>query len=599
MLAKVSGVLLAAGLAGVGTAVAQTQESEPNNTPATATTAVRGSTGRGTIAGTPLGADSGDTDYWVLTATAGDTIHVDVDADEFGSQVNTHLTLYASDGVTVLAVNAEWDGMDPHLMYVATASGPYYVAVQTEYLHWPLSDSPYTINFFEVKCPTADDVEPNDSPATATRVTLGQTVHGVSCPNPDRDFFKVDLTAGTIVELVLETPPHERITFGSANEIGGWIALLGPDGTTVLEQTNQEMKPDRIEYTIANTGTYFVSASVWPGGIRYTYTLSFRLLEQGAGDPITVRVEGLGRARGVAVNQRGEVFVSAGERSLWRVSLDGQKTLVTTAIAGPEGLGWDAFGNLLVSSSFDGVYRVSPSGEIARFIAETGTGWMTVAHDGTLWLSGMESRTLSHYDPFGQLLARFDVSAVLPNAPYQIAIAPSGEVHFTDFQAIYRLVGGHPQLVLRHEPGIMGLAFDIEGNIYVSKVDGTISLYRGDGTPLADPFARTPTSPGWLAFGRNADGSTNARLFVVNNDGTLVELNPGGIRAPGAPVGYATSAEAVADLLRSGGVLGDAERAFLDAVGNRNGRYDVGDLRAFLLLTGSLSPSSRRGPATP
>lgn len=588
--AKVCGLLLAAAVAGAAPVFAQSQETEPNNTAATANTAERGSTRTGTMYGIPLGTEGGDVDYWAITVAAGDTIYADIDANEFGSSINTELSLWASDGVTKLATNDAWDGMDPHLTYVATASGIYYVSVEIERLQWRTTDQPYTIHFFEVKCPAAEDAEPNNSLATATGVTLGQTVHGVSCPNPDLDYFKIALSAGTVVEVNLETPPHERIAFGSANEIGGQLTLRGPDGT-VLEQTSQEMRPDRIEYTIASTGTYYVSATVWPGGIRYTYTLSFRALGQGPGDPVTVRVEGLGyETRGVAVNQKGEVFVSAGQRNLWRVTLDGQKTLVTTAITGPAGLGWDAFGNLLVSGPFDGVYRISPSGEITRFIEESGTGWMTVAQDGTLWLSGVEARTMIHYDPFGQLLARYDVSAILPNAPIQIAIAPSGDVHFTDYRAIYRMVGGHPQLVVQPEPGIMGFAFDIEGNIYVSKRDGTIALYRGDGTVLEDPFARTPTSPGWLAFGRNPDGSTNSRLFVVNGDGTLAELNPAGIRAPGAPVGYATSAEAVADLLRSGGVLGTAERAFLDAVGNRNGRYDVGDLRAFLVLTGTLSP---------
>ena len=37
-----------------------------------------------------------------------------------------------------------------------------------------------------------------------------------------------------------------------------------------------------------------------------------------------------------------------------------------------------------------------------------------------------------------------------------------------------------------------------------------------------------------------------------------------------------------------GGLLSDDVSRFLDAVGNANGSYDVGDFRAFLLATGAI-----------
>ena len=44
----------------------------------------------------------------------------------------------------------------------------------------------------------------------------------------------------------------------------------------------------------------------------------------------------------------------------------------------------------------------------------------------------------------------------------------------------------------------------------------------------------------------------------------------------------------IADVLKPG-VLTDAQRRVIDQVGNNNGRYDVGDLRAFLLQTTTIS----------
>jgi hypothetical protein len=43
--------------------------------------------------------------------------------------------------------------------------------------------------------------EPNDTTTTANPVTLGDTVSGVISPANDIDFYAIDLTAGTVVDL--------------------------------------------------------------------------------------------------------------------------------------------------------------------------------------------------------------------------------------------------------------------------------------------------------------------------------------------------------------------------------------------------------------
>jgi hypothetical protein len=60
-------------------------------------------------------------------------------------------------------------------------------------------------------------------------------------------------------------------------------------------------------------------------------------------------------------------------------------------------------------------------------------------------------------------------------------------------------------------------------------------LYAADGTVLQDPFALGTTEvPSDLAFGRDPDGGTNARLFAAH--GVAWEVNPTGVPAPGWPV---------------------------------------------------------------
>ncbi|MGH7338926.1 MAG: PPC domain-containing protein, partial [Candidatus Rokuibacteriota bacterium] len=99
-------------------------ENEPNDSPAVARSISLGSDGSGEMC--PVQ----DQDYWSFTATAGNTIELDVDASEFGSLLDPVIALLASDGVTVIAFNDDFDGLDSRLEYVVPASGTYYAVVR-------------------------------------------------------------------------------------------------------------------------------------------------------------------------------------------------------------------------------------------------------------------------------------------------------------------------------------------------------------------------------------------------------------------------------------------------------------------------------------
>src|SRR2546430_8459014 len=59
------------------------QENEPNDAPATATPVERGTSRRATISPYDQVTGNRDVDYWKITANAGETIFVDIDANEF------------------------------------------------------------------------------------------------------------------------------------------------------------------------------------------------------------------------------------------------------------------------------------------------------------------------------------------------------------------------------------------------------------------------------------------------------------------------------------------------------------------------------------
>lgn len=249
---------------------------------------------------------------------------------------------------------------------------------------------------------------------------------------------------------------------------------------------------------------------------------------------------------------------------------------------------------------------------------------------------------------------------------------------------MYRFAEGTLDLFAQVGGSAEGLAFDVDGYLYVA--DGylnRVTLFDPSGAVVYDPFALMHLAgPLNLAFGREADGTTNARLFAANfgysmepeYSEAIVEFNPSGIRAPGWPLGvellvltkdslrsavmgapyadtlfvsgesstatwsivsgslppgieldaatgilsgvpedtgtfsFRARAEAgslfgeksysirvespeltladVADgLLGVEGALTLDEERYLDLAGNRNGEYDIGDFRAFLIAT--------------
>ncbi len=576
-------------------AYGQTAESEPNNAPETANPAVRGGKVTGTI---EWGANTDD-DYWVLTVNAGDTIFADVDANEFGSYIDPNLTLYGSDGTTVLARNSQWDGLDPHVTYVATTAGRYYLRIGSGY--GGQGPQPYTLNFFEVKCPVGDESEPNDAASSAKSVTLPATIHGKACPANDTDYFKFSVTAGRKLTLQVDTVGRERPAFGCACQIVATIVLLSSDGRTELARTHEDDSPKHLEYDVSQSGTYYVAVGVWPGGIRYPYTLHMSASGgdvSGTGDPVIAHADGLGTPVAVITDPTGDFIVSDRDGNrVWWVAPDGRKQVISAELPGPTGLGWDMFANLIVIGPH-AVFKMDPQGHMSQLFAHEGITDVALAPDGTLWFGDDRARSLRHYDARGSLITTIDLAAAIGVGPAHVAVARNGDVYFSDnndsnptgASTIYKLSGTQAQVVFTLPAIASDFALDANGNFYLaSSTDNRIYRYSAFGAPQASPLA-TATAPAGITFGRNADGSMNNHVFVVENGGRLVELSSGATSELGAPIGFATIAQVIGDLLKPG-ALTDAQRHVLDTIGNKNGRYDVGDLRAFLLNNNSLSAS--------
>ena len=566
-------------------------ESEPNNTVATADSAGLGDQASGIVN------PESDVDVWFLDLTAGQFLSVDVDANEAGSPLDPEIALIAPDGVTVIVTNDDFDGLDSRISHHITTSGRYYVAIKG-FGNQGGPTARYAINFGTVTCGTVGtEQEPNDGPGTATPIAIGDSGSGEICardahPAGDVDYWAFTAQAGTTIELDVDAE-----ALGVLSD--PFLAAYASDGITRLAfNENEDGRDSRLQFSITRAGTYYAAVSTIadPGGNPFPYRLHVRLTAQGPGDPISVRDDSLGFPLGLAVGSTGDVFVGDVTRSrVARVSTQGAVTTFAAGIQSPLGLAFDAFGYLLVASVDGVVYRVTPQGQVTPFITDAGIPfWIAVAPDGRIWLTDVSDRSLRRYSPTGQFETRFDLGSIDGFGPGPLAIGPSGEPYVSNGSEIWKLVNGQPQRVFGNAFVIWGFAFDVAGNIYApAPAAGRLTLFDATGTVLADPFAVGPDAPQAVAFGRDGTGATVARLYATDSRvGRLLEVNPAGVAHPGHPVGFVppsfTLDVAVASLL-GGGSLSAADVQYLDALGNHNGRYDVGDLAAFLKLVNGLS----------
>ena len=103
---------------------------EPNNSVATAT-----AVGCGDLRADVSILPRGDVDFYAILLAAGEILSVDIDASELGSDLDSVLGIFDTDGTTLLASSdddpapGEASSLDSYLQFAAPADGIYYVAV--------------------------------------------------------------------------------------------------------------------------------------------------------------------------------------------------------------------------------------------------------------------------------------------------------------------------------------------------------------------------------------------------------------------------------------------------------------------------------------
>ncbi|UCG88747.1 MAG: hypothetical protein JSW71_09505 [Gemmatimonadota bacterium] len=660
--------------------LATISESEPNDTLSEANLVSLGDTLNGVI--TPVG----DVDYFAIDLTAGVMVDFDVDASELGSPIDPVIVLLDVDSATVLAWNDDAGSLDSRIVYPVPADGRYFVGIADLGLRGGF-DYTYTFKFGWTEL---TEQEPNNTPADANSLALGDTVSGTIHSPTDFDYWVFDVPGPLLVESAVET-------WQVGSSLAPELVFYDTDGVTVLAQIDAAAGEPRIRHMIETPGRYFVRiAAIWEtGGL---YALSVEGLEPGPGDPTTLFAAGIGVPLRMAAAETGDLYVIDDMQArIVKVSANGTVSLFALGFGYPHDLEFGGNGELLVSGWDDQtglatIWSFTELGERFTLVSETEADLqaITVGPDGAIWVAacGMICPTIRKYGPAGDLEEEFDLS----NAewPTYLAFSPAGELHYTtSFNAVYKLVEGTPQRVVQDQEYLEGLAFDEDGYIYVANGwRGLILLFDPQYNKVEDPFAFSNLSgPIDLVFGRDATGAMTSRLFAATPGwgppidpqyaGGIAEMNPAGIRAPGWRIGtdllriartsldtavvgaaYAdtlhlesasepvtwsviadslppritlgasngtlagvpevagefnfgimaesggefgfarftlsvrepqlTTDDAVEAILGAPGLLTPELEAFLDLQGNRNGTFDVGDVRAFLWAKGVL-----------
>jgi hypothetical protein len=496
-------------------------ETEPNDSLDLAQLIALGDTINGVID------PAGDFDFFAIDLEAGTVLDFRV-VPSAGSPLSPYIALIAADS-SFLGVDYGYTGEEARVLVQVQSSGRYFLAVRNgidgggSAYDYRLSTAAFQL----------DETEPNDTPATANLVTPGDTVVAAVSAG-DVDFFAVDLAAGTYIGA--EYTP-----------ITTWIPLeltiFDTDGATRLATDTSGYRWPR--YYATEAGRYYVSArSVY--GAQGLYALDLRDLPLGPGDPPTTFAQGLGSPTMAAAGLVGDVYVydDAGDRLL-HVSAAGEVTTIASDIT-VYSLVVDGLGDLLAgsydSNGIAGIQRFAPDGTRSAFATDTTHGYyafaMAVAPDGDVWAIGPIG-DMRRYSPNGVVKEAWRIQT----SASRMAFSPSGVLHFIPGGAVYRMTVDGPVLAVSGG-SFQALAFDEDGYLYLAeRSDGAVRLYDPSYNVVEAPFAAVNLDEATnLLFLRDASQAMTSRLVAAigpgastGYGGTLLELNPAGVRAPGYP----------------------------------------------------------------
>ncbi|HUK36010.1 MAG TPA: IPT/TIG domain-containing protein [Vicinamibacterales bacterium] len=183
---------------------------------------------------------------------------------------------------------------------------------------------------------------------------------------------------------------------------------------------------------------------------------------------------GIVNATSMAMDAHGRLYVSSRfEGTVYRVAPDGSFEPFATDLGIACGLAFSKTGELFVGDRSGTIFRVDESGKATAFAtlpSSVAAFHLAIAPDGYIWLT---APTLSTYDPIYKVAPDGVVSTVDVKfgRPQGIAFNPGGEPYVVEALAgasgVYRIASDNSLELVVAGPNLIGLAFDLFGNMVV------------------------------------------------------------------------------------------------------------------------------------
>ncbi|MCB1670276.1 MAG: pre-peptidase C-terminal domain-containing protein [Gammaproteobacteria bacterium] len=211
-----------------------------------------------------------DTDWFAVELKGGRTYRIDLEGSSTAAGTlpdPTFAGIYDANGMLIANTDNDDGGeqLNSRTVFTAPSSGTYYLAAGA----FAQSTGSYALRIVDVEA-SVDDY--GNTSSTAAVVEIGEIAKGEIESAEDRDWFSVDLEGGRTYRIDLEgrstsagTLP-DPLFYGIYDAAGELIA-----GT--LDDDGGESMNSRLEFTVPESGTYFLEAGAYELGIG-TYTLT-------------------------------------------------------------------------------------------------------------------------------------------------------------------------------------------------------------------------------------------------------------------------------------------------------------------------------------
>jgi hypothetical protein len=282
-LSNASGATIATGTATGTINDDDVDETEPNNTSATASPLAAGPV--------TYGQDTGnDQDFYKVTVLPGqwlDVLTVDGGSSSCSitNQEDTVITVYGPDGTAVVDENDDIVFGVEQCSHVNTgplAGGTYFIRVWD----WSSWNGGSGASFsYGLQVGLTVESEPNNSFGTADAIEhASETIYGAIAPDGEQDFYAVTVTAGQTINAQTVDGASNQCTSGFFDE-DTVITVYDTDGTTVLFENDDSVGSCSQVTTgpLAVGGTYYVRVWDWsdwngtPGADARSFTYGLQL----------------------------------------------------------------------------------------------------------------------------------------------------------------------------------------------------------------------------------------------------------------------------------------------------------------------------------